>query len=85
MRRRPYRAPRCGRASQPGWVRIGVTCSAGRRSMWARITPESGEPTSLELCAGREGDDAYLLVRRGDPAFDGLLAVVETAIFAAET
>lgn len=82
------------RAMEPGWVKIGATCSAGRRSMWWRVTYEGVEdpnsmysrrPILIELCAGREGDDEYLQIDRTNPAFDGLMDVFSSAEFAAET
>ena len=64
-----------------GWTRIGVWCSAGRRSLWAR--GGLGEP--LELCAGRGGDDEYVRVEPGNPAYLALCDVVGAAKFAART
>jgi hypothetical protein len=42
------------RCEEPGWTRIGPT---GRRSLWSRISTRR-----IELCAGREGDDAYVCI-----------------------
>lgn len=80
------------RAEEPGWIKIGATCSAGRRSLWWRVNlkpttrthddltteqrallEEAGvdpdqpfvsveDIVSIELCAGREGDDAYMKI-----------------------
>lgn len=74
-----------------GWVRIGRYDCAGRRSTWARINMIEGPPSnrifyddadavSVEMCSGREGDDAHVLVKRGDPAFSGLLDVLGYSI-----
>lgn len=75
---------------QPGWVRIGRYDAPQRRSTWARLDVPEGPPdprtadedvaTAVELCSGREGDDAYVRVERGDPAFFGLLDVVSYSI-----
>lgn len=61
------------------WVRIGRICANGRRSLWARLKTHE-EPThdrtdAIELCAGREGDDAYVRIERGsipDAMFEAL-------------
>ena len=68
------------RLDEPGWVEIGKRCSVGRRSLWMRSTD-----MTLELCAGREGDDSYLLITRDHPLFAELLEVMSTARFAATT
>jgi len=70
------------RCEEPGWFRIGRWCSAERRSLWARLDSDSG---AVELCAGREGDDAYVRVERGDAAHEGILDVVTYAKYATET
>jgi hypothetical protein len=81
------------------WCKIGATCSAGRRSLWFRITyvPEDNEVTNphelyresnvqfFELRAGREGDDSYIKVDRTNNQFSDLLDVLLTAEFAATT
>lgn len=75
------------RCEQPGWIQIGLMCSAGRRSMWVRFTPgpNGRDATVVELCAGREGDDDYLRVEAGQPLFQELVDIMSTALFAAET
>ena len=52
------------RAKQPGWVQLGKTGDrSGRRQLWVRILDEGGTRLpSVELCAGREGDDAYAML-----------------------
>lgn len=69
------------------WIRIGRLDSAGRRSSWARVETIGEPPSSdrsnvvaVELCAGREGDDAHVRLERDNPAFDALLDVIEYAI-----
>lgn len=77
------------RAEEPGWIRIGVTCLQGRRSLWWRVTPRAGDdntPEIIELCAGREGDDAYVQIRNdGSKQFYDLWDVLSCAQFASET
>lgn len=86
------------RYQEEGWREIGKSCSANRRSMWLRLNPkpeaviEEGvfyaaaqNMESFELCAGREGDDAYVKVDPTNPQFEELLDLVTTALFAAET
>lgn len=41
------------RCNGPGWIELA--CPDGRRGLWARVTDKG-----IELCAGREGDDAYV-------------------------
>lgn len=75
------------------WQKIGVTCSAGRRSMWLKVnridedsgidSPENTE--SIEICAGREGDDAYVKIDRTNPQFSDFFELFTTARFASET
>jgi hypothetical protein len=76
------------------WVEIGKACSAKRRSLWLRITMRAGEERAItytgrtakfELCAGREGDDAYVSVDTTNPQFEQLLDVMLTAQFATTT
>jgi len=74
------------RCSESGWTKIGITCSAGRRSLWLRVNQRIGEEVeSFELCAGREGDDDYVKVDRSNPQFKLLLDVMSSAAFAAAT
>lgn len=73
------------------WTRIGRYDRPRRRSTWARIEYAEGPPrnglymatedaVAVELCAGREGDDAFARVERGDPSFGALLEVVDYAL-----
>lgn len=77
-----------------GWTRVGP---AGRRSLWCRINPKPGaeqsaggflaEPENVEsinLCAGREGDDAELTIDASNPQFAAILDVILCAEYAAE-
>lgn len=70
------------------WTRIGRYDRALRRSTWARInevegpflyrTPDLVE--SIEICSGREGDDAYVKITPDNPAFVQLLDVISYSI-----
>ena len=62
---------------QDGWVRVGIFDLVERRSMWVRYTTDI-----VEICAGREGDDAIVSIGRTNPAFDDLSNVIGTAVFA---
>lgn len=42
-----------------GWLLIAMHDPVGRRGVWARVDRTQG---IMELCAGREGDDAYLKI-----------------------
>lgn len=48
------------RAFKPGWEMVADNDPAGRRGIWMRRTGGI-----LEVCAGREGDDAYFLIEPG--------------------
>jgi hypothetical protein len=61
----PRGEPIGNRAYRSGWVRIGLYDTPQRRSLWVR---RSGN--SLEICAGREGDDAYAVIDPSNPAYD---------------
>lgn len=50
------------RASQPGWQCASMHDPAGRRGIWFRRE----SPGAVEVCAGREGDDAYVRIAVGD-------------------
>lgn len=67
------------RAYEPGWMRIGRIDSTGRRSLWIRETDGT-----IELCAGREGDDAYVKITPENPQWIELEDVLRSARFAAE-
>jgi len=41
------------RCNEPGWIEL--VKPDGRRGVWTRVTDDA-----VELCAGREGDDAYV-------------------------
>lgn len=113
------------RCEEPGWIRIGITCTAGRRSLWWRVnliegvhaecpschsddfhyglggcegcfmstlpykfkhSIESKDIASIELCAGREGDDEYVkFYNDGGKQFYDLWSLLSAAQFASET
>ena len=52
----------CGRASEPGYKLLAMCDVPFRRGLWMRASPEA-----VELCAGREGDDAYVRLERDRP------------------
>lgn len=67
------------RCHEFGWRRIGRIDRPQRRSLWIR---KHGD--SIELCAGREGDDAYVRITPENPQWRELEAVLSRARFAAE-
>lgn len=72
----------CGvnRVAEPGWRRIGRIDAVGRRSLWIREHSFG----AIELCAGREGDDAYVRITPENPQWRELSEVLGAARFAAE-
>lgn len=70
------------------WTRIGRYDRSLRRSTWVRLVAVEGPPwldedsnvQAIELCSGREGDDAYALIEPSNPAFWPLLGVMLTAV-----
>ena len=67
------------RCNEEGWTEILVPDSTGRRGLWVRQTL-----TTIELCAGREGDDAYVRLELDPLEQRELLEVIDTFIFAFE-
>jgi hypothetical protein len=67
------------RIREPGWQRVGSLDKPGRRSIWVRFGDHR-----IEICAGREGDDAYIEIEESNPAFLGLVDVFETQLWAIE-
>ena len=63
------------RCMEPGWLSIALHDPASRRGVWARLTRRDGsygdgfeahhDVAVIELCAGREGDDAYARLELG--------------------
>ena len=66
------------RGGESGWVRIGLYDSVRRRSSWVRLVGEDdmGNVQAIELCSGREGDDAYVKLTSQDPQWDDLCDVL---------
>ncbi len=95
-RRFPGRPP-LFEVEKPGWVEIGMPCSAaGRRSVWMKVhwaSPEAEERgyasldavRAIEFRAGREGDDAHVIVDQDNPQFAELLNLALVAAYAADT
>lgn len=50
------------RASEPGWECISMHDPSGRRGIWFRV---SNQNSTIEICAGREGDDWYSKIEVG--------------------
>ena len=72
-----------------GWVRIGRKDRSGRRSLWLRVNDADRENPfmdefrgPIELCAGREGDDAYVYIDEGNPLHSQIHDVLTTALYA---
>ena len=70
------------RCTEPGWLRIGRIDSPRRRSLWIRDT--RGAEPAIELCAGREGDDAYVKITPDNPQWREIQHLLSCAKFAAE-
>ena len=62
------------RYKEPGWERVTPPDKAGRRALWMREVPGGG----LELCAGREGDDAYVKISSDHPEYKNLIDLLYT-------
>lgn len=64
------------RGEERSWVRIGRYDRARRRSLWCRLVGEDvdgiGTVQAIELCSGREGDDAYVKFTPADPQWEDL-------------
>jgi hypothetical protein len=78
----------------PGWVRVGRYDSAERRALWiydpdpdALVLLPNRMAHVVVMRAGREGDDVYVELRRGDfPSDEKWLAftdVIARALYAA--
>lgn len=83
-------APRGEGTGASGWRRIGRYDSAKRRALWVRVTVartdnviDDANVRRIELCAGREGDDAYVRIESGAPGWSDLIDVVLRSIDAA--
>jgi hypothetical protein len=66
------------RGEESGWTRIGRYDSAERRSLWCRIIGENerGDVVAIELCSGREGDDAFVRLDATNPQWRDLCDVL---------
>lgn len=76
------------RYKQPGWELAAMNDPAGRRGIWYRATfAGENELVALEVCGGREGDDAYArfeVHEHNRDAVHGLLDVLERAAWAVD-
>lgn len=80
----PLEAYTCGRAIKgSGFVKIYVP--DGRRGLWMRVGGADSKGNTLELRAGREGDDSYLRVVLAPEELADARDVLETFRFAKET
>ena len=64
---------------ESGWERVTPFDSAKRRALWMREEKQGDDLVALEMCAGREGDDAYARLE-GDAA-KAVRDVLETVQF----
>jgi len=67
------------RHREDGWTKIGITDGSRRRSTWVRLTDDT-----IELCAGREGDDEYVVITAANPAYFVLRTLLSRSIWIAE-
>ena len=71
-----------GEGRRGDWIRVGRYDGCRRRALWVRFIglDDTGMTTkckAIEMCAGREGDDAFVkVVKRGNPLFADLLDVM---------
>ena len=85
--------------AEPGWIRIGRTCSKGRRSLWIRGVREviadgdcrPGERVggqrlvAFEMRSGRDGDDGYVRIDDTNPQFAELWDVISCQVWSQDT
>jgi len=75
--------PASGRASEDGWILVALNDPTGRRGIWMRPLwlddPAHNVRTLmvLELCAGREGDDAYTAFSNPSEELHGLFECLD--------
>lgn len=81
---REKHSPMGMRYKQPGWTLAAMNDPALRRGLWYRETRDGPLPPNpirallrVELCAGREGDDAYVCLEVGVPLDARTLAELE--------
>ncbi len=75
-----------------GWVRIGRKDRSGRRSLWLRVNDADNDKDEyfymdefrgpIELCSGREGNDAYVYIDEGNPLHSQIHNVLTTTLYA---
>jgi hypothetical protein len=76
-----YKPVQCVEESwHPGFVRVSPYDSAERRALWMKLNAKTN---TLEIRAGREGDDEYVKLSVGDvitqEMFGGLVGSLERA------
>lgn len=72
------------RCEEKGWILCGMNDRSTRRGIWYRHNADG----SVELCGGREGDDAYVMLVPGEPVtraqVDDLVDVLSRAALCVE-
>lgn len=73
------------RFEEPGYKQVSLPDPAGRRGLWIRRTPPHEDdrdalPETIELCAGREGDDDYVKISVGDTITGKTLDALESVV-----
>lgn len=68
-----------------GWTRIGLIDTAGRRSLWVKLSErQNGEelpiPERIDICSGREGDDWECSLLPDNPVFLLLWDVLDAQV-----
>ena len=86
-------APRGEGTDESGWRRVGRYDAARRRALWVRVSLEPDlarnviadrDVRQIELCSGREGDDAYVTLVPETPGWSALIDVILRAVEAAD-
>lgn len=67
------------RSSEPGWAQVGPLDPTGRRGLWQRLPDDA----TLELCAGREGDDSYVRLSLEKHQRAELMDLLSTSMYVA--
>ena len=62
---------------EPGWIEL--TLPDGRRGVWMRVGEDK-----VELCAGREGDDAYVCFEPTRQQYHDAVGILECHLFSLE-
>lgn len=62
------------RAFEPGYVLAAMNDVSQRRGIWYR---HNKEENSIEICAGREGDDGYVKIQAGQTVTPEMVKAIE--------